>query len=96
MPQKTVYEKAVDHFGIKHQLHKLAEECSELAVEAHHVAAGRGYESCFAGEIADVEILIDQMKAFYPKMAENVDAIKRRKVLKLITRIEKEENDERE
>ena len=49
-----------DHYGIKKQMRQLAEECSELAVEASH-SARKGTTVRIIEEIADVEIMIEQI-----------------------------------
>ena len=49
-----------DHYGIEKQLHQLAEECSELAVEASH-SARKGVTVKIIEEMADVEIMIEQV-----------------------------------
>lgn len=49
-----------DHYGIERQLHQLAEECSELAVEASH-SARKGTTVKIIEEMADVEIMIEQI-----------------------------------
>lgn len=49
-----------DHYGIKKQLRQLAEECSELAVEASH-SARKGTAVKIIEEIADVQIMIEQI-----------------------------------
>ena len=49
-----------DHYGIKKQLRQLAEECSELAVEASH-SARKGSTVKIIEEMADVQIMIEQI-----------------------------------
>ena len=49
-----------DHYGIKKQLRQLAEECSELAVEASH-SARKGTTVKIIEEMADVLIMIEQV-----------------------------------
>ena len=49
-----------DHYGIEKQLHQLAEECSELAVESSH-SARNGTTVKIIEEIADVLIMIEQV-----------------------------------
>ena len=49
-----------DHYGIKKQLRQLAEECSELAVEASH-SARKGTTVKIIEEMADVQIMIEQI-----------------------------------
>lgn len=48
------------HYGIKKQLIQLAEECSELAVEASH-SVRKGTTVKIIEEMADVEIMIEQI-----------------------------------
>ena len=49
-----------DHYGIEKQLHQLAEECSELAVEASH-SARKGVTVKIIEEMADVLLMIEQV-----------------------------------
>ena len=49
-----------DHYGIKRQMHQLAEECSELAVEASH-SARKGTTVKIIEEMADVLVMIEQV-----------------------------------
>lgn len=65
----TRIEKIINHFGINHQLIKLAEECSELTQAALKYRdkslldnSTDLYEN-LVEEIADVEILIAQIKS---------------------------------
>ena len=53
-------KKIADHYGIKRQMHQLAEECSELAVEASH-SARKGTTVKIIEEMADVLIMIEQV-----------------------------------
>ena len=53
-------KKIADYYGIKRQLHQLAEECSELAVEASH-SARKGTTVKIIEEMADVLIMIKQV-----------------------------------
>ena len=54
------YMMIADHYGIEKQLHQLAEECSELAVEASH-SARKGTTVKIIEEMADVLIMIEQV-----------------------------------
>ena len=49
-----------DHYGIKKQMRQLAEECSELAVEASH-SARKGTTVKIIEEMADVLLMIEQV-----------------------------------
>ena len=49
-----------DHYGIENQMRQLAEECSELAVEASH-SARIGTTVKIIEEMADVLIMMEQI-----------------------------------
>lgn len=49
-----------DHYGIENQMRQLAEECSELAVEASH-SARKGTTVKIIEEMADVLVMIEQV-----------------------------------
>ena len=55
---KTIAE----YYGLENQLRQLAEECSELAVEANHSARKGSITVRLIEEIADVEIMLDQVR----------------------------------
>ena len=83
-----------DHYGIKKQLRQLAEECSELAVEASH-SARKGTTVKIIEEMADVEIMIEQI-IYLAKIDKcDIEDCINYKLDRQIKRI-KEEKDERE
>ena len=49
-----------DHYGIENQMRQLAEECSELAVEANH-SARKGTTVKIIEEMADVLVMMEQV-----------------------------------
>ncbi len=57
---KDKIQTIADHYGIKKQLRQLAEECSELAVEASH-SERKGLTVGIIEEIADVLIMMEQV-----------------------------------
>ncbi len=71
----TIYEKALGHFGKDNQLIKAIEEMSELTKELSKVLQGKythvpglsQIEENIAEEIADVQIMIEQLKLLYPR-----------------------------
>lgn len=58
--ENTKLIEIADHYGIDNQLHQLAEECSELAVEASH-SARKGVTVKIIEEMADVLLMIEQV-----------------------------------
>lgn len=61
----NIYEAALAKWGEKAQLHQLAEECSELAVEAVHYANGRNNREQLLAELIDVELMLEQMRLVF-------------------------------
>ena len=51
-----------EHYGLWHQLGKLSEECSELSIEAIKSINGGKMTINFIQEIADVEIMLEQIR----------------------------------
>lgn len=81
-----IIKEAVDTFGFNNQRRILQEECAELIVAASHYDRGRpgAYEN-FVEELADVDIMINQM--IYA-LSANVDEWKEKKLARLKERIE--------
>ena len=92
--EKDKLQMIADHYGIKKQLRQLAEECSELAVEASH-SARKGTTVKIIEEIADVQIMIEQI-IYLAKIDKcDIEDCINYKLDRQIKRI-KEEKDERE
>lgn len=87
---KTIAE----YYGLENQLRQLAEECSELAVEANHSARKGSTTVRLIEEIADVEIMIDQIR--YLAGIQESDVLKMRyyKIERQLKRIRQETSDE--
>ena len=60
MIEDTRIKTIADHYGIENQMRQLAEECSELAVEASH-SARIGTTIKIIEEMADVLIMMEQI-----------------------------------
>lgn len=88
----TAPKKAVLLWGIGNQVRKLAEECSELAVAAHHYDRGRpGDLAALFEEVADVEIMIEGIRSFYGD--ERFDAFRTKKLSRLESRLKEASKD---
>ena len=92
--EKDKLQMIADHYGIMKQLRQLAEECSELAVEASH-SARKGLTVGIIEEIADVEIMIEQIIYLAKIDRCDIEDCINYKLDRQIKRI-KEEKDERE
>ena len=77
MSTQELCAKAIVKWGAEAQLLMVAEECSELAVEALHYARGRGDVNHVAEEIADVELMIEQLRMMLRGVDEDFDGLVR-------------------
>ena len=82
-------KKVADHYGIKRQLHQLAEECSELAVEASH-SARNGVTVKIIEEMADVLLMIEQVVYLSGIAIEDIDECISFKIDRQMKRIKEE------
>lgn len=80
-------EKAIIlHYGFEMQVQKLKEELYELIEAASGYVRRTDTEAHFLEEMADVEVMIDQMKLHFEAL-DRVDEIKRAKVKRQLNRI---------
>lgn len=97
MDEIKVYDKAIKHYGIKHQLLMCMEECSELAKECSKVYRALEDGEAFtidglAEEIADVQITSGQISWFFD-LKDKVKTQRKSKLRRLAERMNNE-NDE--
>ena len=85
-----ILEKAIRHYGRQHQQVKAAEELSELQVAILKCLDGRCNLNNIKEEIADVEIMLEQLKKIYAINPEELKTIKAAKLLRLKGRMEVE------
>ena len=85
MRNKDIYEKAIERFGATQQEIVAIEECSELIQAITHKHRGRKHN--LAEEIADVEIMLEQLKIING-CPLTVEAIKYLKLERLRKRLE--------
>jgi len=66
MVQSNIYRELVDKFGQKHQMYVLVEEMGEAtAAISQFLNRNRDVEEEMLEEIADVVIMLEQMKVIY-------------------------------
>jgi len=66
MVQTDLYEKLVEKFGEKHQMYVLVEEMGEaIAAISQFLNRDRDVEEDMLEEMADVVIMLEQMKVIY-------------------------------
>ena len=79
----TTPELALAIYGREKQIRKTLEELAELSVELHHALDGRGDNENILEEMADVEVMLSQMKILYGQ----TDGWKEKKLARLEERI---------
>ena len=79
--KKDIYEAALRHWGIDAQLNVFIEECAELTAEICHYFRGRCTLTGLADEVADVEIMVEQLRLIVGETI--VNEIKERKLARL-------------
>lgn len=82
-----VYKLAMEKYGERHQVAKTYEELSELQDELHKHLEGENSKQEMAEEIADVEIMLEQMKQHFG-FGSLVELYKQGKVNRLKERLE--------
>jgi len=94
MNEKELYQKALEKWGIELQLNMMIEECAELIQAIIHLKrkASPSNLKKVIEEIADVEIMIGQMKEIFDKAS--IEGIVQIKLERLNKMIEKEESNE--
>ena len=79
MDRYKIYSKMIEKYGFEKQMLIAVEECSELQKEVLKYLRGRENYTEVAEEIADVEIMIEQLKMMFNNKAE-VENFKARKI----------------
>ena len=98
--KSDLYDFCILGYGLEYQTLMLAEECSELVKTAskacrYHKDPQKEIEQekslslvgALTEEIADVEIMIEQMEQFYCIPKKEVERIKQKKLERLVGRI---------
>lgn len=83
MTSEEIYQKAWDLWGANSQMIKMIEEMSELTTELCYELYDKGSVKAIMEELADVEIMLNQMKVIFP----SIEAIKKKKLERLALRV---------
>ena len=81
--RKDIYNLALKKFGMKNQIIKCIEELSELQKELCKYFLRQGSIGNFIEEVADVEIMLEQMKLGLDITPEDLDEVKDAKLRRL-------------
>lgn len=89
--EMAVLQRALDTYGSALQIVVTMEEMSELQKELCKYLRGKYSPASIAEEIADVEIMLEQMKMLFCR-ADDVRSVRGRKIERLRERIEEVRN----
>ena len=84
-------KRIADYYGWNSQLRQLAEECSELCVEALHYTRERGGTERISEEIVDVLIMIQQVIYLLKNDTEKLEKYADFKLDRQLGRIQREQ-----
>lgn len=91
---ENILKKAMQLFNWNDQLAQLMEECAELTVLCNHIRRGRSKPlenkkdaEDLASEIADVQIMIEQLTLYYPTLQEEISSKRKEKLERLSNKI---------
>ena len=87
MSETEVLQRALDTYGYDLQIMMVLEEMSELQKELCKYLRGKYSPANIAEEIADVEIMLEQMKMLF-FCSDEVRDVRRRKVERLKERLD--------
>lgn len=90
MNDREVCKQAIVKFGPQSQIDMCIEECSELINALEKYRRGRNTKEDVITEIADVQIMCEQMQELFGNIAVAVE--RDRKIRRLIERIENAQN----
>lgn len=68
-PDTGLARDAIDKWGLWEQVRQAQEECTELALALRHWERGKVGTGAVATEIADVEIMLEQLRLMIPRAA---------------------------
>lgn len=84
-----ILKKAIATYGVNKQERQAVEECCELCVAINHKQRGRKHN--IAEEIADVEIMLEQLIIIHDCRSD-VDKIKKEKIERLQRKLQEADN----
>jgi hypothetical protein len=89
MKTSSIYHDAINHFGAEKQKQKAVEELTELSLVIQHIGDDKVQYLDLVQEVADVEIMLEQLKIMYKIPNHVFQGIKDDKLQRLEERMSK-------
>ena len=83
---RDILQVAINRWGHDSQMDQLIEECAELIVAIHHLRRSKDNLLPVLEELADVEIMLEQMSIIFDR--ELIEQIKFQKMTRLAQRLD--------
>jgi len=93
MNEKDLYTKALEVWGEEAQIKMVLEELSELSLSILHYYRGKCSLQDIASEVADVEIMVGQLKIIFPELEGHAKCLKDYKLQRLEERFNDPEDE---
>ena len=92
LSNNSLFQRCADKWGVESQVYQGAEECIELALALHHILRISKYKTLekVIEEMADVELMIDQLKYLLEIPNSALAAVRKKKIYKLRRLLKKE------
>ena len=87
---KMIHKSAIEEYGMDNQVIVTIEELSELQKELTKILRDEGSISRLIEEMADVEIMLSQVKEMFKLKDEDLEKMKVRKTARLLDRLLKD------
>ena len=89
MNEQEIFKKAIETYGEREQSAVAMEECGELirAVNKMHRDPSVNHHNELIGEIADVLIMIEQLKIIYDLSPADIERMRALKITRLVKRL---------
>lgn len=86
---QEIYQKTIQKWGQRAQLEMAQEESTELALAIRKFIRNGNYQTFddLSNEMADVEIMTEQIKFMYPEIEEKIQEHKKFKLERLSKRV---------
>jgi hypothetical protein len=85
--KKDLYKQATETWGEEAQIKVVLEELAELSLAILHYYRGKCSLQDMASEVADVEIMLEQLRVLFPKLDEYTKVLKDYKLARLDERL---------
>ena len=93
MENRALYEEPIGIWGVESQMVMAIEEMAELTQQLTKGLRGQGTLDKLSEEIADVEIMLEQLRVMNPGCAKRADEWKVEKIVRLRKKLDESDSE---